>query len=308
MMTMPQKIRKPSRQAADQKRLLLAGCGRLGRRLAKLAASNGWHVTALSRRAVSADGVHQSVAADLTVPESLAVLSHGFDAAVYSPTPDERDAEAYQRIFCSGLQNLLERRILSTDGRLIFVSSTAVYGQNDGSWINEDSPAEPINFNGKILLEGERLALSSGYRSTIVRLSGLYGNADNYLIRRLLAGNVNTKNLDHWTNRIHLQDAAGLIDLLLQSDSPNVINGVDDRPVLRIEMLRWLAEQLRQRYPSTELDACCVQLDRAHAAGEQQQTGKRISNQSSRNLGYKYLYPDYQCGYADILSSINKPT
>ncbi len=293
---------------AERQRVLLAGCGRLGRRLAKQLAQAGCHITALTRHEITGNGIHQSVVGDLTLANSMTALNHNFDVVVYSPTPDKREAEAYQQTFYHGLKNLLERDTLRANGKLIFVSSTAVYGQDDGSWIDESSRTLPIAFNGQILLESEQLALAAGFRTTVVRLAGLYGNTDNYLIRQLTNGTLSTSNLQHWTNRIHLQDATGLVThLLMQTEPPAIVNGVDDQPALRFEVIAWLTDQLQRLSPSAELKHLQTKFENLNPSQceEIQQSGKRISNQRSRALGYLYKYPDFRSGYAGILSSIN---
>ena len=58
---------------------------------------------------------------------------------------------------------------------MFFTSSTGVYAQTHGEWVDEDSPTEPVRYAGKRLLEGERLLLSGPFPATIVRLAGIYG-------------------------------------------------------------------------------------------------------------------------------------
>ncbi len=291
----------------NQPRVLLAGCGRLGQLLAQRLAADGFHVTALRRRKLSGPGIHRSVAADLTNPASLHELDKGYTAVIYSPTPDKREAEAYRKTFCSGLKNLLRRPILAAGGRLIFVSSTAVYGQNHGEIVTEDSPTEPTRFNGRILLEAEQLALASGHAGTVLRLGGLYGNKTSYVVQKLLQGELDSDTLHHWTNRIHLEDAAGLIaHLLTLPQTPARLNGVDDHPCLRFELFNWLALEAARRLPALDLDKKLAQLKQLSLADHSGTPphGKRISNALSRSLGYDYQYPDFRTGYIAVLDSL----
>lgn len=292
---------------SGSQRVLLAGCGRLGLRLAPILSASGYHVTALSRRKPSGKGIQKAFAGDLTVPTSMTELDKGFDAVVYSPTPDNRDADAYRKTFCDGLKYLLKRGTLKPDGRLMFVSSTAVYGQDNGQWVDENSPTEPSRFNGKVLLEAEQLARSGlesqayPYRTTIFRLGGLYGDPDNYLVRQLLSGSIKTDNLDNWTNRIHLDDAAGLIAHWLNNNLSNpIVNGVDNTPTLRVELLAWLAEQLCEIRTNKKLGALLDKLQQ-HQTNEADFSGKRIHNDVAGDSGYAFQYPDYRSGYAGII-------
>lgn len=289
----------------DRQRVLLAGYGRLGRELARALPANQYHITALRRRKATGQSIHAAFAGDLTDPASLRGLDKHFDIVIYSPTPDRRKPEAYRKTFCQGLKNLLRRGAPKSGGRLVFVSSTAVYGQNDGSEVDETSATEPTRFNGEILLEAEALARSaSDCRTTVVRLGGLYGDSDNYLVRRLLSGEIGMDKLHQWTNRIHLADAAGLIAHWLEHDIDKpLVNGVDDQPALRVDMLTWLAEQLMNSHPSNVLKKQLKPLHKAQN-NDEPHTGKRISNQLARSTGYHFRFPDYQTGYASILNAV----
>ncbi len=292
-------------------RVLLAGYGRLGKRLACLLSNHGYHITALNRSKPAGKNIQHAFTGDLTAPATLTRLDKGFDVIVYSPTPDQRDPDAYYEVFYNGLKNLLYRNTLKPDGRLMFVSSTAVYGQNDGSWIDESSVTEPSRFNGKILLQAEQLA-SSGletqphtYQTTIFRLGGLYGDPNNYLIRQILNGNVNTENLDNWTNRIHLDDAAGLIAHWLSNNPKDpIVNGVDDTPTLRVELLTWLSEKLNQARTNDQPDILLKTL-KQHQINTASYTGKRIRNDVARASGYDFQYPDFRNGYESIVQAVN---
>lgn len=291
-----------------RQKLLLAGCGRLGRELARTLSADDYHITALSRRKISDPNIDASFAGDLTAPPSLSGLSRDFDVVIYSPTPDKRSADAYQKTYYQGLKNLLRRSAPRPGGRLVFVSSTAVYGQDDGSIVTEDSDTNPKRFNGQIMLEAEQLAQNlraQDCRTTVVRLGGLYGEPNNYLIRRLLDGQTDTDKLHQWTNRIHLNDAAGLIaHWLRQEDSPALVNGVDNSPSLRLEMLTWLSEQLLKIRPVKELEKQLKHFHKQSPDGAPH-TGKRISNQRARDAGYVFQHPDYRSGYTPILQALH---
>lgn len=289
-------------------RVLLAGYGRLGIRLARLLSIHGYGVTALSRRKPAGKGIQQAFAGDLTAPATLSGLDKGFDAIVYSPTPDKRDPDAYHEVFHNGLKNLLDRNTLKPDGRLMFVSSTAVYGQNDGSWIDESSATEPNRFNGKILLQAEQLARftveTPSHQTTVFRLGGLYGDPNNYLVRQIINGSISIDNLDNWTNRIHLDDAAGLITHWLCNNlNDPVVNGVDHTPVLRVELLVWLVEKLREARSDDKFDALLKTL-KQHQTNTANHTGKRISNNVARASGYDFQHPDFRYGYQSIVQAV----
>ena len=96
-----------------------------------------------------------NVRADLTNRGSLAALPRSLDAIVFCAGPSSPDERGYREIFIDGLGHLIEVLVAqeTPPGRLVFTSSTAVYGQTGGEWVDETSPTLPRRFNGDVLLE-----------------------------------------------------------------------------------------------------------------------------------------------------------
>ncbi|TVQ35956.1 MAG: SDR family oxidoreductase [Wenzhouxiangella sp.] len=268
------------------KRLLIAGCGDIGTRLAAVLASGHWQVSGLRRRVDRLPPAILPVAADLLKPETLADLDGNWDAVVYQATPDQRTAEAYRSAYVTGLSNLLERIAF---GRLLLVSSTSVYGQDAGEWVDEDSPTDPARFSGRILLESEALARAAG--GVIVRFSGIYGPGRDYLLRQVRSGQASCRSEPpQWTNRIHVDDCAGVLAHLLELPAPEPLYcASDDCPAPRCQVLDWLAERMGQARPA-----------RTDNPGDGQ--GKRVVNRRLRSTGYDWRYPDFRHGYGAMLT------
>lgn len=266
------------------KRLLIAGCGDLGVRLARRLHAEAWTVHGLRRHPERLPAAIRPVRADLLQPASLQPAARHWDAIVYQATPDERTPEAYRAAYVEGLENLLGQ--CSCD-RLIFVSSTAVYGQDAGEWVDEHAPTEPSGFSGRTLLDAEALAAGRGGLS--VRFSGIYGPGRDYLIRSLKAGRARCRREPpQWTNRIHAEDCAAVLAHLLELKAPaSVYCASDNRPAPRCEVLGWLADQLGLAAPASD-----------DSAGGQ---GKRVSNQRLLASGFSFQYPDYLTGYRELL-------
>lgn len=275
----------PTRPHDVSRQLLIAGCGDLGSRLAERL-SAGWTVTGLRRRPERLAAGIRPFAADLSDPTTLSGLDRDWDAVVYTATPGRRDEEAYRQAYLNGLEHLLGR--VRTD-RLLFVSSSAVYGQDRGEWVDEDSPTRPQAFNGRVLLEAERLARSAG--GHVLRFSGIYGPGRDALIRRLRSGPVSCRREPPiWTNRIHADDcAAALAHVLELADPAPVYVASDDRPAPRWEVLNWLAERLHAPAP--------IAIDDP-ASGQ----GKRISAARLKASGFALQYPDFRAGYEALLA------
>ncbi|MDT8449667.1 MAG: SDR family NAD(P)-dependent oxidoreductase [Wenzhouxiangellaceae bacterium] len=271
----------------DRPSLLIAGCGDLGIRLAERVP--GWQVHGLRRNVARLPGTIMPEAGDLNRPETLARLDRYWDAVIYTATPSGRGVEGYRSAYVDGLARLLDR--VETP-RLIAVSSTAVYGQDGGEWVDEDSPTEPSAFNGEILLEYEQLARGAG--GTALRFSGIYGPGRDFLIRKVRAGGVECRREPAvWTNRIHAEDcAAALAHLLALDQLPPVLIGSDQRPAPRWQVLSWLAEQLGADPPVEVADG---------EAGRKISQGKRVSAARLFATGFALQYPDYRAGYEELL-------
>lgn len=265
-------------------RVLIAGCGDLGVRLAARGGDRQYH--GLRRHPTDLPGAIRPLRADLSRPETLAALAGHWDAVVYSATPDERSPEGYRAAYVDGLANLLAA--VTTD-RLVFISSTAVYGQDTGEWVDEESATRPRRFNGEILLQAEQQARAAG--GIVVRFSGIYGPGRDVLIRRLRAGGVACRRSPPlWTNRIHADDCAAVLDHLLALADPAPVYCASDRlPAPRWDVLTWLAGRLGVPGPVEAQDD----------AGQ----GRRVDARRLYNSGLVLRHPDYRAGYGAMMAA-----
>jgi len=275
-------------------RCLIAGCGYVGSALAARLAAQGHEAFGLRRRPEGLPPGVTPVAADLTERSGLAArLPDALDAVVYAAAADGRDEAAYRRAYVEGLANLLAA--LPGDGaaRVLFTSSTAVYGQDDGSAVDESSPTEPTRWNGRILLEAESLLPGSGHPFSILRLGGIYGPGRTHLVERVRAGEARLPAAPAYTNRIHRDDAAGALDHLLKLPAVDpVYVGVDDDPADLGTVLRWLAGRLGVAAPPA---------GSGEGRGQDRPTGKRCRNRRLRGSGYAFRHPTFREGYAALL-------
>jgi nucleoside-diphosphate-sugar epimerase len=264
-------------------RILVAGCGDVGSEFASLAVDAGHDIFGLRRSMSRVPGGVTPVVADLSRPQSLANLPQ-VECVVFCAAPDRRDEEGYRGLYVDGQRNLLAA--VQSGVRWMFVSSTAVYGQTDGQWVDEDADTQPPGYNGTIMLEAESLAGAAGSESTIVRLGGVYGPGRERLIRLVRDGEARCPQPPRWTNRIHRDDAARALLHLL--DQPATIyNGVDDYPAADAEVYDWLADQLG--------------VDRPPRVDNPSGVAKRVSNARLRATGFRFVYPDFRSGYGQLL-------
>jgi nucleoside-diphosphate-sugar epimerase len=274
------------------KRILVAGCGDIGCRLGLLLSAAGHQVTGLRRNTSGMPTGITPLAADLILTESLAGLTGPFDQVVFLPTPDERHEVAYEQVFRKGLANL-RAALPAFEGRLIAVSSTAVYGEHGGCWVDETTQPNPAGFNGRVLLGMEQDAADLFPGCVIVRFSGIYGPGRDRLIRTVKDGSAfSSYRAPVWTNRIHSTDAAGVLYHLLGLEQPDRLYlASDEAPVPSHEILNWLAAGLGVPHSETNLD-------------ETQVHGKRVNASRLRHSGYRMHYPDYVSGYRDMLAEV----
>jgi nucleoside-diphosphate-sugar epimerase len=232
---------------------LIVGCGYLGRRVADRLGSRGIRVSATTRshgRAAEFERAGlSSVILDVCSPPKLPA----FERVFYSVALDRRSGRSMREVYVGGLLAFLEA-LPSTATRFVYASSTSVYGITDGSWVDENTPAEPMGGSGKVCLEAEEAlkawAVRTGSGLTILRYSGLYG--PDRVIRRgaIERGEPIACDPDTHLNLIHIDDAATAAVAALMAESPPPLVLVSDgRPILRRDYYGLLARLLNAPPP-----------------------------------------------------------
>jgi nucleoside-diphosphate-sugar epimerase len=267
-------------------RVLIAGCGYVGRVLAAELFERGDETFALRREASGLPSGVTPIVADLTDASTLADLPRDLDAVVYAASADARDDDAYRRAYVEGVGRLCEA-VQPT--RFLFVSSTSVYGQTDSEWVDETSPTEPRSFAGRRVLEGERLARAAA-SGIAVRFGGIYGPGRTRLLDSVVTGRARWRR-GHFTNRIHRDDCAGVLRHLLDLPHPeSTYLAVDHEPAEERTVHSWLALRAGVAEPSeAELG------DAMRGAGS-----KRCSSRRLVSSGYAFRYPTFREGYAAL--------
>ncbi|MCS5710958.1 sugar nucleotide-binding protein [Candidatus Berkiella aquae] len=266
-------------------RILIVGCGYVGKMLATQYLQSGASVYALQRHSVNLPGIH-NLLGDVT-KISLRDLAP-FDRIFYLVSADNASNEAYQHAYVAGVSHLLKQVPTHPGTRMLYISSTAVYGQNQGEWVDENTITKPLHFSGQCLLEGEQKVQESGLDHVIVRFAGIYGPHRTQLLDKICQGHATLTPIPCYTNRIHVNDCVGSLYYLANHPAcPSLILGVDSTPTLYNDMLLWLAKQFNAPTPIMGSDI----------PSRLQNSNKRCSNQRLLGLGYPLQFPSYQEGY-----------
>ncbi|QCO97194.1 NAD-dependent epimerase/dehydratase family protein [Arthrobacter sp. 24S4-2] len=296
--------------------VLMAGCGDLGTEAGLRFAAAGHRVVGWRRSPAKLPAVIEGVTADLTTLP-LPPVPADTTAVVVAVAADSPSEAAYRAAYVDGLANVLDalERTRGHDGvalpslvrRVLFVSSTAVYGDAAGGWVDETTTPEPGGFSGRIIREAEELLLErlrgTGITPTVLRLGGIYGPGRTRLIDQVRGGSAVTPAEPRYTNRIHRDDAAAAIVHLctMAADPDPVYLGVDDDPAELGEVQRFLASELGLPQPPS---AAAGNSGVAGAgSGEPARGGnKRCSNKLLRSTGFEFAYPTFREGYRAILA------
>lgn len=279
-------------------RILIVGCGYVGTALGSRLAGEGHEVWGLRRRPDTLPPGVKAIAADVTVPEAFDEMPDALDFVFYLAAPNGPEDVHYRRIYIDGLRTMLEaldRR--SQSPRRVFLStSTAVYAQSRGEWVDETSPTQPRHFSGVRLLEAEGVLAESPFAGTAVRFGGIYGPRRVGLVDRVLTGRaVYRASPPRYTNRIHRDDCAGALRHLMRIEAPETLYlGVDCEPAAEAEVMRWLSGVLGAPSPRP---AAADDLGPRAA-----RSNKRCRNQRLVATGYEFLYPTFREGYTAVLA------
>ena len=287
-------------------RVAILGCGYVGLELARQLGADH-EVVGVRRSEAGLAAVEETgadpVRADVTDAEDLEAVPD-VDAVVFAASSGGRGAEAARGVYVDGLRTVVRSfgaRERVPD-RLVYTSSTGVYGDHDGEWVDEETPLDPTTEKTEVLAEAERLARElapeHGIDGAVARFAGLYG-PDRYRLDRYLEGPVT----EGYLNMIHRDDAAGVVRFMLESTDEDLLLAVDDEPVDKWTFADWLADECGVERPPKRTKAERLEGDVSEAARRRILTSKRCSNDRLRKLGYEFRHPTYREGYRSAIEA-----
>lgn len=259
--------------------VLIFGCGYLGLRAARQWVAAGRRVYALTRNQADllrSYGI-EPIVGDVLDAASLMGLPPT-ETVLYAVGLDRSAGKSMREVYVQGLGNVLGA--LPSRSRLLYISSTSVYGQTDGSWIDEASPTEPLEESGKVVLEAEQTLCRRRPDAVILRFAGIYGPGRVLRRASLLKGEPVPGDGERFVNLIHVDDGVRAVLAAEAHAEPGETYLVaDDAPPTRRELFTRTSELLGAPPPRFE----------GGGAGE---ANRRVSNaKAKQRLGFQPLFP-----------------
>ncbi|MEN9655037.1 MAG: hypothetical protein RL235_1149 [Chlamydiota bacterium] len=265
----------------------IIGCGYIGSAVAGLWHSKGFHVTATTRNPLKLKQLSK-VAQKCVVlkgpkeEEFIPLIAHN-DLILVSIAADS--VHHYQSAYLD-IAQLLRRIALEIDKpcSLIYTSSSSVYGDHHGQWVDETSALKGGSDTARILIDTEETYLSLaevGWDVTILRLAEIYG-PHRLLSERAkeLAGQTLPGSGANYTNMAHRDDCAAAVEYAARHRLTGIYNIADDDHPTRKELYDALTNNLQ--LPSVTWDPKLASLDRGN---------KRVSNHKIKGEGFTFHHP-----------------
>jgi nucleoside-diphosphate-sugar epimerase len=233
--------------------VLIAGCGWLGKSLGRALAARGDRVTGVRRSAAAAAELRglgiEPLLLDLADWHAMRAIPPDVEAIVACQSANSDEVDAYRAAYVEATGNLLEAARSLPLRAFAYTGSTGVFGQRDGSDVDETAPPSPAGASAEALAEAERLVLDAahaGVPARIVRLSGLYGPGRTGTIERVRSGALALGTGDDvFMNFCHLDDAVAAVTAAIdRGRSGAIYHATDAHPARRREVVEWIAARL----------------------------------------------------------------
>jgi nucleoside-diphosphate-sugar epimerase len=286
----------------DPMKKLIVGCGYVGKRLAERWSGLGDQVFAVTRKperaAEFARAGWQPVIADIADLQNEVLPQ--VDVVVFAVGFDRGSGRSMHEVYVAGLARVLEK--LPPCGRFVYVSSTSVYGQTDGSEVDEDAETAPQEASGQVVLEAEQVLRKRFPNAIVLRFAGIYGPGRLLREKALREGQPIVAAPDRWLNLIHVDDGVqAILAAETHGQFGRTYNVADGSPVHRIDFFERLAELLN-----------VPRLRFEHPIGAElpphEQTNRRVSNRRMRTeLGVGLIYQSFREGLAASVVKTGDP-
>lgn len=257
-------------------RILFIGYGKTSRHVAKQLFAQGHEIVAVSRSSVT-DSHIQHLQQDIHQLDLSTITA--IDCVYILLSPDQRDVQAYQQTYVDSIVPIVEALKSHPVQRVVLVSSTRVYAENEGHWVDDDTVIQPADAQGEVLYEMEqKWRQCYAEKLVIVRPSGIYSGDSVYMER--LAQSTTIYPHVHYANRIHQQDLINFLVILATLTQPKASYIVSNlEPLALHSMILALQRQLGLAQLSLE--------------NSKKMTGKRLDPKNLREMDFIWQYPTY---------------
>ncbi|MGE0003955.1 MAG: SDR family oxidoreductase [Parvibaculaceae bacterium] len=271
--------------------LFCFGLGFSAQALARRLRPQGWTVTGTSRA-----GDHGSLAFDGTRPLAPSAFT-GITHLLISVPPGETG----DRVLACHRDDLV--RLAASVRWAGYLSTTGVYGDRGGDWVDESSPLAPTTARGERRLAAETAWRAVGLPLHIFRLAGIYGPGRNQLISLLDGTAKRIVKAGQVFSRVHVDDIAGILAASIDRPEPGqAYNVCDDEPSPPQDVVAFAARLLGiPAPPEIPFD----EADLSPMAKSFYADSKRVSNRRIKeDLGYRLIHPTYREGLTALLATL----
>lgn len=276
------------------KTLLSIGHGFSSRALAPRLLAQGWRVIGTTRSAEKAAALKETGVEPViwpSMPLPIAEATHLLTSVAPGADGDPVLAEA-------GSELQVARHIEWVG----YLSTTGVYGDHDGGWVDEKAVLAPATKRGQARVTAEAAWAELGLPLHIFRLAGIYGPGRGPFakVRNGTARRIIKKN--QVFSRIHVEDIATVVEASINKPNPGAVYNVcDDDPAPPQDVIAYAAKLLGLPLPP---EVCFEDAEMSPMARSFYSDSKRVNNDRIKDeLGVKLKYPDYHTGLAALLAA-----
>lgn len=267
-------------------KIAVLGAGYIGTAVARVLVAQGADVWAVRRRTASPNDGITWLSGDLA-SGSIPGLPDQLDAVILSVAPSG-GGDRYEDTYPPAARTALAIAIATGARAVVYTSSTGVYGEGDGGWVEESTPRRGAGPGNQELIEAEDTLLQSGRRGvTVLRVAGIYGPGRDPRGRYAHPGMLPSRG-QYWTNLAHQADiVSAILHVLPYDGAPRALNVSDGHPELAADIARWCAAERGQ-------DPAALVFDNDAPLGRSNQ---RVANAALRATGWEPQFPSFHEGF-----------
>lgn len=293
-------------------RILILGCGYVGRAFAIEALAAGFEVVAVTRNLETVAALNElgcnAISAQVESDSWHAPAAGTFDFAVNCVSSAGNGLDGYRQSYVEGNRSFVTWLKRNQTKRAVFTSSVSVYSDSDGNWVDEGDAA-PSNERGSILVEAEKVLLDAeieGLSKGILRLGGIYGPERHMLLNRSKSGPKEIPGVgNYFLNLIRLEDICSSLWAVKNAENlgeKSIFNVIDDEPVLKADLINWFADELGYERPKFVEGLPSRNSSRRFANEPAAPSNRRIRNDALKlACGWSPRFPSYREGFAAFL-------